>query len=225
MKKVAAIILARAGSKGIPDKNLKEILGQSLIYRTAKECVSSSLDSTFVYSDSDKILSEADKAGATAVKRPEEAAGDKISSEDTIKRFLEDHDPEKSLTDIAMVQCTTPFLKAEHIDKVVSKYSTGKYDSVITATEMPRYFGYKSGATRKEFIPLYPYRALRQHMISTIFIENGGVYLTKRKLWETGRRLGPDVGTVLMDWWESVEIDEPADLEAARRLASMFLKG
>ena len=224
MKKIAAIILARGGSKGIPGKNLKEILGQSLIFRTAKECVNSIIESTFVYSDSEEILSEAEKAGATPVKRPEDVSGDNVSSEDSIQRFLEENDPEARFTDIAMVQCTTPFLRAFHIDKVVSKYEKGLFDSVVTVTEMPHFLGYKSGATDKEFIPLYPYRALRQHMNSSIFIENGGVYLTKRRLWETGRRLGSNVGIITMDWWESIEIDEPPDLEAARRLSSMFLE-
>ncbi len=223
-KNIAAIILARAGSKGIPGKNLKEVLGKSLIYRLAKECVKSSIGSVFVYSDSDDILSEAKRAGASPVKRPEEASGDEISSEDTINRFLADHDPGKVFTDIAMVQCTTPFLRASHIDKVVEKYNTGKFDTVITAAEMPRYLGYKSGAKEKEFIPLYPYRALRQHMISTIFIENGGVYLTKRNLWEAGRRIGPNTGTVEMSWWESIEIDEPEDLEVARKIAPLFIE-
>jgi len=225
MTKIAAVILARAGSKGIPGKNLKNLLGQSLIYRTAKECVRSCVDSTFVYSDSTEILAEAEKAGATAIKRPREVSGDKISSEATLNQFLSDVDPDKSFKDVAMVQCTTPFLKTKHIDKVVKKYNKSRFDSVITATEMPHYLGYKSGADDKEFIPLFPYRALRQHMKSSIFIENGGVYLTKRKLWESERRLGPNVGVVRMDWWESIEIDEPEDLEAARKLAPLFLKG
>ena len=89
---------------------------------------------------------------------------------------------------------------------------------------MPHYLGYKSGDPEKEFIPLYPYRELRQHMNSSVFIENGGIYLSKRKLWEDGRRLGPNVGIISMNWWESIEIDEPEDLEAARKLAPMFLR-
>jgi len=224
MKKIAAVILARAGSKGIPGKNLKDILGKSLIYRTAEVCVNSYVDSTFVYSDSEEILEEAAKAGATAVKRPEDVSGDDISSEDTINQFLSDRDPEKTFSDIAMVQCTTPFLKTAHVNKVVKKYTDGHFDSVITCTEMPHYLGYKSGDPKKEFIPLYPYRELRQRMNSSVFIENGGIYLTKRQLWENGRRLGPNVGIINMNWWESIEIDEPEDLEAARRLASLFLE-
>jgi len=217
------VILARGGSKGIPNKNLQRVEGESLIFRITKECVSSCVDSTFVYSDSEEILSEAAEAGGSAVERPERVSGDKISSEDSIIHFLQENDPAGEFAAIAMVQCTTPFLKAGHINKVVRKFRSESFDSVITVTEMPRYLGYRSGSKEKEFIPLYPYRALRQHMNSSIFIENGGVYLTKRKLWESGRRLGPNVGVINMNWWESIEIDEPEDLEAARKLAPLFL--
>ena len=40
-KKVLAITLARGGSKSVPNKNIKKILGKPLIYYTIKEVLKS----------------------------------------------------------------------------------------------------------------------------------------------------------------------------------------
>jgi CMP-N-acetylneuraminic acid synthetase len=100
---------------------------------------------------------------------------------------------------------------------------SGNHDSVITATRFTRFLGYL-GAKSKKWIPVYPYRFLRQEYDPPFFIENGGVYLATRGLWGSGRRMGTQCGVVLMDWWESLEIDEPEDLEVARAIAKHYIK-
>lgn len=218
-----ALILARGGSKGIPGKNLKEVKGESLILRTATEAVKSLMDPVYVYSDSDSILGQAaDSGGAILVSRPEEISGDGVSTEDTVKRFLRDEDSGGKHDCIAVLQCTTPFLNAEHLNLVVEKYNSDDYDSVLTATEFVRYLGYKGDLDRTEYIPVRPYRNLRQTDDPHIFMENGGCYLATRNLWLSGRRIGQKCGVVKMSWWESLEIDDPIDLEVARATAHVL---
>ena len=55
--KILAITLARAGSKGVKNKNIKKILGKPLIYYTIKEALKSNLISDYIIStDSKNIL-------------------------------------------------------------------------------------------------------------------------------------------------------------------------
>jgi CMP-N-acetylneuraminic acid synthetase len=60
----------------------------------------------------------------------------------------------------------------------------------------------------------------RTQDLADLVVENGAVYAFTRAHWErTGSRMGGDCRALVMHWAEAVDIDEPEDLEAARRLA------
>ncbi|UCG53533.1 MAG: acylneuraminate cytidylyltransferase family protein [Candidatus Latescibacterota bacterium] len=226
MEDIPAVILARGGSKGIPRKNLMEIAGKSLVRRTAELCVESDLNPVYVYSDSTEILEEGQRGGAIGLMRPEEVSGDKTTSEETMLSFLLKADPGENFKAAAMVQCTTPFLKVRHLNKARRLFVTRECDSVVAATRMIKYLGYEKFNGHSAFIPLNPLRSLRQTMGRwNQWLESGAIYLATRKLWEIGRRIGEKCMVVSMSWWDSLEIDDPVDLEVARRLASLFLEG
>lgn len=227
-KQPIGLILARGGSKGIPHKNLQEILGQSLIYRCARQAVQSRLSEVFVYSDSSAIRVEAVRAGATPVERPEQVSGDAITSEDTVCAFL-DQVPGVGDRDLCLIQCTTPFLRTQHIDLGIERFYSRHLNvqSVVSVCECNRYLGYQKIADarkRQLWTPVYPYRWLRQENEPLYYMENGGFYLATNACWRKQKRIALRCGMVVMDWWESIEIDEPEDLEVARRLATMFLE-
>ena len=63
--KILAVIPARAGSKGIPNKNIRIINGKPLIYYSIKNALSSSLITDVVITtDSDAVRIIAEKMGA-----------------------------------------------------------------------------------------------------------------------------------------------------------------
>jgi len=58
--KIAAIILARGGSKGIPQKNIINFCGKPLVSWTIENCFSGGVDAVYVSSDSEEILAIGD---------------------------------------------------------------------------------------------------------------------------------------------------------------------
>ena len=85
--RILAIVPARGGSKGIKDKNIKEIEGRPLIEYTieaAKRC--EYIDEIVVSTDSEKIAKAAKKAGAKVpFLRPDELASDTARTIDMFK--------------------------------------------------------------------------------------------------------------------------------------------
>lgn len=75
------MIGARGGSKGVPNKNSRLLMGKPLIAYTLEQAHASQMfDEIAVSSDSDEILAIAKQYGATIlVKRPEELATDQAA--------------------------------------------------------------------------------------------------------------------------------------------------
>ena len=75
-KKIVSVILARGGSKGIPQKNIVDINGQPLISYTIETSINSNVSKTWVSTDDDEIKSISLKYGAKVLDRPLKYATD-----------------------------------------------------------------------------------------------------------------------------------------------------
>lgn len=88
--KAVAIIPARAGSKSVPHKNIRNVGGLPLFVwsiRHAQEC--SRISKVVVSSDSPQYLAIAKQYGAEAIRRPEEISGDSIGDLPVFEHALE----------------------------------------------------------------------------------------------------------------------------------------
>ena len=90
MKKILSIILARGGSKGIKEKNIKKLGKLPLIAWTIKEALKSKKNLTvYLSTDSKKIANIGKKYGAKIpFIRPKKFAQDKSSSVDAIEHAI-----------------------------------------------------------------------------------------------------------------------------------------
>lgn len=222
---IVAVILARAGSKGIPRKNLQQVGGDSLVARAARKAISAGFDRVFVYSDDPEIRRVAEAAGALAPDRPADVSGDETTSEETIARFFADCDPGKEIEWLGLVQATTPFLPVGALKDAIAVARENVCDSVVTVCDVVRFLAYSGGYPQRAFVPFYPYRRMRQHFAGKIFMENGGLYMSRRAVWLAGSRYGAKVQPIKVGWWESIEIDDPTDLDVARAIAPIMDAG
>ena len=89
--KVLAVIPARAGSKGLPDKNLAPLAGKPVIAYTVDDARASHYINRYVIStESDEIAREAEKLGVEVIRRPPEYATDVARLDYVLRHVLDE---------------------------------------------------------------------------------------------------------------------------------------
>ena len=139
--KVIALITARGGSRGIPDKNIKSFCGKPLIAWTIIEALKSkSLNRVIVSTDNEKIAKIAKKYGAEVpFMQPKELARPSSRLEYVLKYAIDWLKEKESYhTDyIAWLLPTNPLRTAKHIDEAIKLALKKSTDCVLAASELP----------------------------------------------------------------------------------------
>ncbi len=139
-KKTLGVITARGGSKGIPRKNIKELLGKSLIAYTVDAAAGSQYLSRCIVSTDDSEIAEISKKYGAEVPfmRPEDLAQDKSTSIPVIQHaltWLKDNEGEE-YDYVMILQPTSPLRSAEDIDACIQKIVDTGADSVMSMYEL-----------------------------------------------------------------------------------------
>ena len=209
---VVTVILARGGSKGIPNKNIVDVNGKPLVAYTIEASLNSKVDQTWVSTDSAEIASIAHKYGAKVIRRPESLSRDRSTSESALLHFAEEIDFEH----LVFIQPTSPLLKSKYIDQGIDLLE--EYDSVFSAYTqhwVPRW----TKQLPSEPLGWEPAKRPRRQDAEEIYVENGSFYITSKKcLLESGLRFSGKIGVVEMPLGESYQIDTYEDLEFIKRV-------
>ncbi|CAA6605007.1 Acylneuraminate cytidylyltransferase [Rhodospirillaceae bacterium LM-1] len=122
MMRSLGVITARGGSKRLPRKNVKQLLGKPLIAYIIEAALNSSLDKVLVSTEDDEIAELAKKFGADVpFKRPDELAEDYASNEAVLLHaldWLSEHRSEE-YDIVVKMQPTTPFVLPESINACI----------------------------------------------------------------------------------------------------------
>jgi len=136
-KRVVAVIPARAGSKGIKNKNIKIMAGKPLIAWTIELALSvPEIDRVIVSTDGDLIAEVGKEYGAEIYLRPEELATDHALVIDTIKHLNKVLDEQGEMASyMVLLEATSPLRIATDISNAISLLDAKNLDSVATFTE------------------------------------------------------------------------------------------
>ncbi|XP_047241119.1 N-acylneuraminate cytidylyltransferase-like [Girardinichthys multiradiatus] len=216
---VAALILARGGSKGIPLKNIKTLAGVPLIgwvLRAAIDC--RKFDSVWVSTDHDEIEKVAKSWGAEVHRRSQEVSRDCSTSLETIQEFLEKH---PDVTVVCNIQATSPCLHPSHLQEALKKITEDGFDSVFSVVRRHqfRWKEVKEGSdqcTQPE--NLNPKNRPRRQDWDGELYENGSFYFATRDLiMKEGCLQGGKVAYFEMELQHSVDIDVDIDWPVAEQ--------
>lgn len=134
MDEVIAIIPARAGSKGVVDKNIKLLSGKPLMaYSIAVAKSAKNIDRVFVSTDSERYAAIARQYGAEApFLRPKAISGDHSTDYGFIKHFLDWCQKEEGREPAFLVHLrpTTPLRDVKRVEEAIE---IARKDKTITA--------------------------------------------------------------------------------------------
>ena len=223
---IHSIILARGGSKGIKNKNLKLIKDKPLIFWSIKKSLKSKkINYTWVSSDSEKILKYAKKNGALIIKRPKSLSSDTSSSEAAWLHAAEYVEKNGYKIDtIVGIQPTSPIRVSKDFDNALDIFHKKKLDSLFSSTIINDFFVWKKNKLGK-LTPNYNYKKRkRRQNIKDNFLENGSFFIfNKKKFIKYKCRLFGAIGTYDMPKSRSFQIDDFDDLNIINQLAKKFL--
>ena len=225
MKNIA-IIPARSGSKGLKDKNIRNLNGRPLLAWTIDAAVrSGEFDEIMVSTDSEAYAEIARQCGADVpFLRSPATATDTASSWDTVAEVLENcRERGNTFDTFCLLQPTSPLRNAEDIRNAYALFRD-KADfavvSVCEAEHSPLWCGHlpESG----EFTGFIRQEDVKQRQAGGKFYRlNGAIYIVDTQRFATDRFLYHEGSyAYIMPQERSVDIDTETDFRLAELLMS-----
>ena len=221
-----AIIPARQGSKGFPNKNNAVLNGRSLINRAYDQALRLFTE-VLITTDVPEVLQHQelyDRPGVQIIERPKSLAGDTVEMSDVIVHALE-HSRD-SCENICLLQATSPLRSDNDILKGLELFYSGSYagemhEMVMAVSEISGDV-FKSGWEKDGVFQYFAngvYANSNRQVLPKAFKPNGAFYiLAKRTFTEAEGFAKHNIGLVVLPVERSIDIDSEQDLVRASAL-------
>lgn len=218
--KILAIIPARGGSKGIPRKNIRLLVGKPLIAYSIETALKSKYIDKVVVSTEDEEIAEIAKIyGAEVIERPLKLAKDDVTLDIVVYHAVNSLEKKEHIkyAFVVTIQPTSPLLSEKTLDKAIEEITRNDYDTIISVTdETHLYWTIK----KSKHVPLYEERKNRQYL-APIYRETGGFLVSKREIITENSRIGNKIFLFETPRRESIDIDSFQDWWVAENLLKM----
>lgn len=221
--KILALIPARSGSKGVPNKNIKLLDGLPLIAYTIKQALESHCFTKIVVStDTEEIAEIAKHYGAEVpFLRPKELATDTTSSITVAQHAITFFEEKNTFFDaVCLLQPTAPFREKRFIEDAISKFSQQAADALVSVLPVPDEYnphwtfekdsnGFLTIATGENEI------IKRRQDLPKTYFRDGSIYLTKANFIKKGTFYGNQLSFIESNPLLYTNIDTPLDWQRA----------
>ena len=222
MSKNIALIPARAGSKGLQDKNIKLLEGVPLIDYTINAALASDFfDEIILSSDGDNILERADATGVIGLRRPSEYSTDDSSSDSVIEYVIKTRGYDDLDTN-TLLQPTSPLRTSTHIQEARSRFLKKKPKMLCSVKEIDKELLKSFTLLSDGFMlpissPDYAYTARQK--LPCVVKPNGAIYMFLVSTFMENSQL-PREGTLsyMMDDFSSLDINDQVDIDKAEMI-------
>lgn len=226
---VMAVIPARGGSKGLPNKNILNCAGKPLIAWTIDAALgAASLDEVFVSTDSEEIARVAREAGASVpFLRPAQLATDSASVLNALAHaWCELRDASgKPFDYVVLLQPTSPLRTSSHIEAALSCYFSNRRsenDTLASVYQVESKFGWlmqidPEGDGYINFCFDVSSGNAQRQQLRACYLPNGAIFVLRGSVISNGLYT-PQTVPFVMDYMESIDIDTRDEFDRAECL-------
>jgi CMP-N-acetylneuraminic acid synthetase len=220
MISIVALVPARAGSKGLPGKNLRPLGGVPLLAHTiAAGRDAKFIDRVYVSTEDPKIAETARAHGAEVIERPAALATDQTQNDAVAVHALKEIEQSGVSPDfLVLLQPTSPLRNARHVDECLDALIRGQGRSAMSLCAVDHHPGkyvVVEGGAVTPFTNAYDMEARRQDL-SEVYRQTGAIYaVNTADLLATSRFYVPPCIGYIMPKHLSIDIDDELDLQLA----------
>lgn len=206
---IVAVIPARAGSKAIPNKNIRSINGHPMIYYAINNAIKSKhITDVIVSTDSEEVRIIANQMGVKCHWRRPELCEDSVPLDAVIHDAVVNAD--NVFDYVVTMQPTSPTLKVETLDAAIEYAIKNDLDTLISAINAP-HLSWREENGKK--VPNYEKRLNRQYLPSN-YLETGAFVISRRSVVTENSRIGRNVDVYEVSENEAIDVDNFIDLYA-----------
>jgi N-acylneuraminate cytidylyltransferase len=209
-----AVIPVRAGSRRLPNKNIKKFGKSNLLIEKIRQLQRvKEIDRIVVTSDSDEMLEMASENGAHTHKRAKEYCDEKTKSfGEVVAHVCESIDGEN----VIWATCTSPLVLPKNYIEAIYQYKIALskgHDSLMSVEPFKRYMWNDKGPINYELgVKHVPSQELEQ----LYFVTDGILIAPRKKMIDWKYFHGPNPYKFILEKIHCVDIDDELDLEVAR---------
>ena len=216
--KIMAAIPLRAGSKGLPNKNLLPLDGKPL-YRHAVDQALRVVGQCVITTDIAELHKAEMPKGCMVVERPEALAQDTTPMTPVLSHLFNELEQSDALPEtVVLLQATSPLRSDEDVQGAIDLYAQGNNELVMSVTETDagvlKYGFINDGQFTAVSRPEYCF--YNRQSLPDLVRPNGAVYVFSPQVFRKNGGLSTSsIGAVEMPQSRSIDIDSAADMNLA----------
>ncbi len=235
---ILAVIIARAGSKGLKNKNMRLLEGKPLVAWTIEHALGSvKPDAVVLTSDGPDILQVGKAYGIHTYDRPQELAGDQVTIDAAVRHGVsawEKEHPQKKCQYVAILYANVALRPENLTDRALTKLIETEADSVQTVYNVgkmhPLWMRKLSGVHGDVLTAYEPNEIFRRQDLPPVYMLNSGVLaVTRESLFDVDpahphQFLGENRKAIVTRPTDVIDIDDELDFMFAQSVLALNKK-
>ena len=179
--KICAVVPARGGSKGVKNKNIRDLNGRPLVAYSIEAALScKEVDLCVLSTDSPEAAEIGRQLGVEVIPRPVELAQDASRSEDVVRHVLAALAERDCCPDhVVLLQPTSPLRTSAHITAAIKMYLAAHAASCVSVTEAEHhpYKCFISDGANVKPLQGTEFLSMPRQSLPKVLRQNGAIYI------------------------------------------------